>query len=109
MNAYFDGGRDFEKDWSMWVALESYLQVQEAFGWEPFQAVFAEYNALPESEWPQTQEEKNDQWVIRLSKACGKNLAPFWRTWNVPLSGSVEGTLGGLPIWEDHPVAKWAE
>ena len=109
MNAYFDGGRDFEKDWSMWVALESYLQVQEAFGWEPFQAVFAEYNALPESDWPKTQQEKNDQWVIRLSKACGKNLAPFWRTWNVPLSGTVEDALGDLPVWEDHPVAKWAE
>jgi len=109
MNAYFDGGRDFEKDWSMWVALESYLQVQEAFGWEPFQAVFAEYNALPESDWPQTQQEKNDQWVIRLSRACGQNLAPFWRTWNVPLSGSVEEALGDLPVWEDHPVAKWAE
>jgi hypothetical protein len=109
LNAYFDGGRDFEKDWSVWTALETYLQVQEAFGWEPFQAVFAEYNALPESEWPKTQEEKNDQWVIRLSRACGQNLAPFWRAWNVPLSGSVEEALGDLPVWEDHPVKKWAE
>lgn len=109
MNAYFDGGRDFEKDWSMWVALESYLQVQETFGWDPFKAVFAEYNTLPESEWPKTQQEKNDQWVIRLSKACGKNLAPFWRAWNVPLSGSVEEALKDLPVWEDHPVKKWTE
>lgn len=109
MNAYFDGGRNFEADWSVWTALETYLQVQEAFGWEPFQAVFAEYNALPEAEWPKTQQEKNDQWVIRLSKACGKNLAPFWRTWNVPLSGSVEEALKDLPAWEDHPVKKWAK
>lgn len=109
MNAYFADGRNFEKDWSMWVALESYLQVQEAFGWEPFQAVFAEYNALPESEWPKSQQEKNDQWVIRLSRACGKNLAPFWRAWNLPLSGSVEEALKDLPVWENHPVKKWAE
>lgn len=109
MNAYFDSGRDFEKDWSVWTALETYLQVQEAFGWEPFKAVFAEYNALPESDWPKSQQEKNDQWVIRLSKACGKNLAPFWRAWNVPLSGSVEEALKDLPVWEDHPVKKWAE
>lgn len=109
LNAYFDGGKDFEKNWSVWTALETYLQVQETFGWEPFKAVFAEYNALPESEWPKTQQEKNDQWVIRLSKACGKNLAPFWRTWNVPLSESVEEALKDLPVWEDHPVAKWAE
>lgn len=107
MNAYLEGGRNFERDWSMWTALETYLQVQEAFGWEPFQKVFAEYNALPESDWPKTQQEKNDQWVIRLSKACGKNLAPFWRGWNVPLSGSINSELSALPVWEDHPVKSW--
>lgn len=105
INAYFEGGRDFEKDWSVWTALETYLQVQEAFGWEPFQKVFAEYNVLPEAEWPKTQQEKNDQWVIRLSRACGKNLAPFWRAWKVPLSGAVEEALVDLPVWEEHPVA----
>ena len=109
MNAYFDGGRNFESDWSVWTALETYLQVQEAFGWEPFKKVFAEYNALPENEWPKSQQEKNDQWVIRLSKACGKNLAPFWKTWNVPLSDSVFNDLAGLPAWEDHPVARWSK
>lgn len=107
MNAYREGGRNFDRDWSMWTALETYLQVQETFGWDPFKNVFAEYNALPEAEWPKTQQEKNDQWVIRLSKACGKNLAPFWRAWNVPLSGSVDSELAGLPVWEDHPVKGW--
>ena len=109
MNAYFESGRKFDAEWSMWVALETYLQVQETFGWEPFKKVFAEYNALPESEWPKSQQEKNDQWVIRLSRACGKNLAPFWRAWNLPLSGSVEEVLKDLPVWDDHPVTKWAE
>ncbi len=105
MNAYFQSGRNFEREWSMWVALESYLQVQEAFGWEPYKKVFAEYNSLPESEWPKTQQEKNDQWVIRLSKACGRNLAPFWEKWNLPLSDDVAAQLRELPAWEDHPVA----
>lgn len=109
MTAYFKNGRKFDADWSMWVALEAYLQVQEAFGWDPFQKVFAEYNALPESEWPRSQQEKNDQWVIRLSKACGKNLAPFWAAWNLPLSKSVAEELASLPAWEDHPVAKFAK
>ena len=104
MNAYFQGGRKFESDWSMWVALETYLQVQETFGWEPFIKVFAEYNTLPESEWPKTQQEKNDQWVIRLSRACGKNLAPFWQKWNLPLTDLVNESLRDLPVWEDHPV-----
>ncbi|MBL9153780.1 MAG: hypothetical protein JNK37_14900 [Verrucomicrobiales bacterium] len=109
LNSYFQGGRNFDKDWSMWVALETYLQVQETFGWEPFKKVIAEYNALPESAWPRTQQEKNDQWVIRLSKACGKNLAPFWAAWNLPLSPAVAEALADLPVWEDHPVAKLAK
>ncbi len=109
MNAYFQNGRKFEAEWSMWVALESYLQVQETFGWEPFKKVFAEYNSLPESEWPGTQQEKNDQWVIRLSKACGHNLAPFWSAWNLPLSDRVAQELESLPNWEKHPVADFVE
>lgn len=108
VDAYFGKGRDFEEDWSVWTALETYLQVQEEFGWEPFKKVFAEYNALPESEWPKTQQERNDQWVIRLSRACGANLAPFWRAWNVPLSDSVSGELSNLPPWEGDPVSKRA-
>jgi len=100
MNAYFEGGRDFAGKWSMWVALEPYLQVQEAFGWEPFAQVFADYNSLPEADWPRDQQAKNDQWVIRLSRACGKNLAPYWAAWNVPLSSEVAAQLADLPAWE---------
>ena len=51
-----------------------------------------------------SQQQKNDQWVIRLSKACGKNLAPFWAAWNLPLSDSVATELAELPAWEDDPA-----
>lgn len=108
MNGYFRGGREFSQ-WAMWVALEPYLQVQEAFGWEPYQKVFAEYNNLPREDWPRSQQEKNDQWVLRLSRACGKNLAPFWSSWNLPLSESVSAQLQDLPAWEDHPVKGMTE
>ena len=108
LNAYFKDGRNFEEDWSVWTALETYLQIQEEFGWEPFKKFFDEYNNLPEKDWPKTQQEKNDQLVIRLSKATGKNLYPFWRVWNLPLSDSVDKELKDLPVWEDHPVVKFA-
>ncbi|MEM7699251.1 MAG: M60 family metallopeptidase, partial [Verrucomicrobiota bacterium] len=107
LNDYFASGAQFDSKWSVWVALETYLMVQEAFGWEPFKTTFHEYNLLPKEEWPQGQQEKNDQWVIRLSRACGKNLAPFWSTWNLPLSDSVAEQLSDLPVWEDHPVARY--
>ncbi len=109
LNAYFKDGRNFEEDWSVWTALETYLQIQEEFGWEPFQKFFDEYNNLPEKDWPKTQQEKNDQLVIRLSKATGKNLYPFWKVWNLPLSDSVDKELKDLPVWEDHPVMKYVK
>ncbi|MCB1229826.1 MAG: M60 family metallopeptidase [Verrucomicrobiae bacterium] len=109
MNAYFKNGRKFESEWAMWVALEPYLQVQEKFGWEPFKKVFDEYNHLPQDEWPKTQQEKNDQWVIRLSRACETDLAPFWSEWNLPLSKSVFSELKELPAWEDDPVKHFVE
>ncbi len=109
MNAYFDGGRNFTSEWSTWVALEAYLQIQEEFGWEPFTNTFVEYNNLPKDEWPSGQQEINDQWVIRLSKHCGKNLAPFWKAWNLPMTSDVDRALKDLPVWEDHPVKKYIE
>jgi len=108
INAYFAGGPDFE-EWGVWTALETYLMVQEEFGWEPFTKVFVEYNQLEKEEWPKGQQEINDQWVIRLSKACGMNLKPFWSTWGLPLSRSVSEELKTLPVWEAHPVARFAK
>ncbi len=105
IKTYFGNGRNFEEEWNVWTALETYLQLQEAFGWEPFRKVFDEYNRLPESEWPKTQQDRNDQWVIRFSKAVGKNLVPFFEAWNLPMSDSVQEELQSLPAWEDHPVA----
>lgn len=106
MNAYFNGG-SFESDWSMWTALEAYLEVQEEFGWEPFKKVFDEYNHLEPDDRPKGQQEINDQWVIRLSKACGKNLEPFWSAWKLPLSPGVAKELKELPVWEDSPVTRY--
>ena len=106
---YFGKGDvDFASDWSVWTALETYLQIQEEFGWEPFTQVFIEYNELPRSKGPKTQQEKNDRFVLSLSKATGKNLAPFWRTWGLPLSDDVHRELKDLPVWQDHPVKKFS-
>ncbi len=107
-NAYFDNGRAFQSEWSVWTALDTYLLIQEEFGWEPFKKVFDEYNRLDQEDWPKSQQEKNDQWVIRLSKAVGKNLHPYWEIWNLPMTDQVARELKDLPVWTDHPVAKFA-
>lgn len=106
-NAYFNGGRNFASEWAVWTALDSYLLIQEEFGWEPFKAVFDEYNRLPQDDWPSSQQEKNDQWVIRLSKACNADLAPYYAAWNLPLSEFVSQETSELPAWDDHPVKRY--
>lgn len=110
MTEYFGkNDADFASNWSVWTALETYLQIQEEFGWEPFTEVFIEYNQLPRAEGPKSQQEKNDRFVVSLSKAIGKNLAPFWQTWGLPLSEDVHRELKDLPVWEDHPVKKFSK
>ncbi|XP_035536296.1 LOW QUALITY PROTEIN: TRPM8 channel-associated factor homolog, partial [Morone saxatilis] len=42
---YVKGGRKL-KDWKVWLALETYMQLQEKFGWDAFKKVFAAYHEM---------------------------------------------------------------
>ncbi|XP_056428973.1 TRPM8 channel-associated factor homolog isoform X2 [Hyla sarda] len=33
-------------EWTVWTALETYLQLQEGFGWDPFKQVFLDYQTM---------------------------------------------------------------
>ena len=104
---YISGGKNFETDWNVWTALETFLQLQEAFGWEAFQEVFDEYNQLENSERPKEQQDKNDQWMIRFSKTVGKNLGPFFRAWNIPVTEKALAEVSALPDWAEDPMVKY--
>jgi hypothetical protein len=97
---YNDGGRKFN-EWksSPWLALEMYLQLQEAFGWKPFQKAFAEYETLTEAVKLSTEEEQHDLWMERMSRATGRNLGPFFEKWNVPVSAAARASVASLPAW----------
>ena len=109
LTRYFAGKPDFEK-WKSdpFLALVMYVQLQEAFGWETYQTVFAEYRALPVGEHPKTDTDKHDQWMTRFSRAANKNLGPFFQAWGVPVSEKALASIAGLPTWmpPDLPVAK---
>jgi len=98
--AYFADGPSFEK-WKSdpFLALYTYMQLQEAFGWEAYRKVFAEYRALPDAERPKTDEEKRDQWLVRFSRAVGRNLGPFFQAWGVPTSDAARAAVADLPVW----------
>lgn len=98
--AHIEAGAPFE-EWKRdpFLALHMYVQLQRAFGWETFKRVFAEYRALPASERPRSEEAKRDQWMVRFSRACGRNLGPFFQAWGVPTSEQARSSIADLQPW----------
>ena len=97
---HLGGGADFKK-WKRdpFLALLMYMQVREAFGWEAYQNVFAEYRALPDDERPKHDDEKRDQWLVRLSRTVDRNLGPFFQAWGVPTSEQARASIADLATW----------
>lgn len=106
-NAYFAKGANFTGNWNGWTALDSYLCIQDAFGWKPFQRVFDQYNRLEIWEMPASKQRRNDEWVRRFSKVVGRNLAPHYQTLGLRVSPSVVEEVSRLPEWTDDPMGKY--
>jgi len=69
------------------LALLTYMELKEKWGWAPFEAVFKEFQALPAAERPKTDQDKRDQFVIRFSRAVNTRLDPFFKDrWGIPIS-----------------------
>jgi hypothetical protein len=81
------------------LALVMYTQMQNAFGWEPYKKVFREYDALPQNERPRSQQDRRDQWMIRMSRAVGRNLGPFFEAWHMPITPEAKAQVANLPRW----------
>lgn len=77
-------------------------QLQEAFGWEPFTQLFAEYQTL--SGVPKDNTGKMNLWVKKFSEKVQKNLAPFFEAWGWPVQKEVAASLACLPGWEADPM-----
>ena len=97
---------DFDRpDFERWkrdpfLALAMYEQMQQAFGWDAFREVFAEYLRTPTEELPHNDDgEKRDQWLMRFSRTVGHNLGPFFQAWGVPTSLAARDAVAELPVW----------
>ncbi len=97
---YKTGGTSFD-EWKRdpFLALIMYVELQEAFGWDAFKRVFAEYRELPRNERPKTDEEKRDQWMVRFSRTVDRDLGPFFEAWGVPVSKTARASIADLPEW----------
>lgn len=71
------------------LALETFVRLQQAYGWEAFERLFAEYRTLSKDERPKNDAEKRDQWVIRLSRITNANIAAVFDAWNIPISDAA--------------------
>lgn len=100
LRQYLDGGARFD-EWrsSPFLALTMYQQLQQAFGWQAFMDVFAGYRHSDKDELPRTDDEKRDQWMVRFSRAVGRNLGPFFDAWGVPVSEAAKAQVANLEPW----------
>ena len=103
MRAYFDDGSNIA-NWSVWVALDTYLIVKEEWTWSVITSSLAVYYSLPPSQVPSTDEEKFNAWVLHLSNATGYNMAPYHAAWGFPLTDATFDSLEHLPVWVDDPL-----
>ncbi|XP_030600029.1 TRPM8 channel-associated factor homolog [Archocentrus centrarchus] len=105
MEDYIKGGRNLDS-WSMWVALETYLQLQEKFGWDAFKKVFAAYHHM--SNFPGDNKGKMNLYAETFSQTVGMNLTGFFKAWGWPIETATEEKLSSLPPWSDHPLSQYA-
>uniref|UniRef100_A0A8C4T8H7 Peptidase M60 domain-containing protein n=1 Tax=Erpetoichthys calabaricus TaxID=27687 RepID=A0A8C4T8H7_ERPCA len=85
-------------DWTVWACLETYLRLQESFGWEPF--INLDNKA------------KMNLWAEKFSFQVKRNLVPFFKVWGWPIEEDVCKKLANLPEWmgasliNDNPVCE---
>ncbi|XP_055052019.2 TRPM8 channel-associated factor homolog [Misgurnus anguillicaudatus] len=98
---YAKGGKDLKK-WTMWTALETYMQLQDKFGWDAFKKVFAAYHEM--TEVPNNNPVKMNLYAETFSKVVKMNLSSFFKAWGWPIEPSTEQKISHLPEWSDHPM-----
>ena len=107
IRAHYAGGRDYAKlDFA--VGLIMFIQVAEGVGWDTYKKTIPQYDKLERSQLPRTEQQQHDQWVVRLSKAAGKNLGPFFaEDWGMPVSKEALKSIASLPEWKENPMVPY--
>jgi hypothetical protein len=98
--SYFSKAPDLEK-WKKdpFLGLVTFRLIQTDFGWDLFQRTFKRYHVLAQDERPKNDQEKRDRLVQYLSETAGRNFAPYFSAWGIPLSDSVQTDLKKFPTW----------
>lgn len=89
-------------DWKVWTCLETYLQLQEGFGWKPFTGVFKSYLKMSCKDW--SMQQKMSEWAEKFSLEVDRNLVPFFQTWGWTIDPLVVERVSKLPVWTEKPM-----
>ena len=81
------------------LALAMYVQLIDAFGWEPIEQVYRQYQQLPKNQYPATEAAKRDYWFSAISTATRRNLGPFFAQWRVPVGEEAVKAAASYPTW----------
>jgi len=81
------------------LALLLYVDLQQEFGWDLYKRVFREYAALKKSEVPTSDLAQRDEWLVRCSRAAGKDLGPLFTSWGLETSAEARQSLADLDHW----------
>lgn len=104
VQTYVRDGRNFARDWSVWVGLETFLQLQEAFGWSLLTDLNREYLALAENARPANEAERIQRWIVRSSLRVNRDLVPFYTAWGFPITQATRDATAALPAWAENPM-----
>nr|XP_033793473.1 LOW QUALITY PROTEIN: TRPM8 channel-associated factor homolog [Geotrypetes seraphini] len=92
-------------EWNIWTCLETYLQLQECFGWKPFIHLFSAYQKITNIK--NNNHDKMNLWAKLFSEQVKMNLAPFFQAWGWPIEDKVSQKLSLFPEWEENPMKKY--
>lgn len=81
------------------LALTIYIQLIDGFGFDTLKKVIRSYQGNDFGPSAKTETEKIDQWMVRYSKISGKNLAPLFETWGIPITSAAKAEVASLPGW----------
>jgi hypothetical protein len=102
---YFSGGSQISS-WSVWTALETYLQIQEEFGWGPITAAYQEYyyNLTTQPSGDSAEFNEYAKWI---SLKTGRNITSFLAAWGFPITETTQNAVDHLPVWTTDPLRGW--
>ena len=81
------------------VALTTYIQLVQGFGWESWRAYLHSFADASFGPAPKNDDEKRDQFLVRYSKVTKKNLGDFFDFWGIPVSSSAKAEVAKFEKW----------